>query len=720
LTVEPAAPYQGTVDLTRDQLVAMHPYVVDIPDGKLAGGPATAPTSVKDFKTTRADVDAIFENYLPSFIEGRDRPVPLVIWAHGGLVDKDAGLVVARTQIEWWKANGVFPVHFVWETGLAASLWDAVKDDLPGRSRGLIEEARDKAIEVVVRAVPASIATWGAMKTTAALASEKEKGGAWYFATKLAEFVRANPGAITVHTAGHSAGSIFHSHLVPAILAAGVPSVASLSLLAPAIRVAEFKDRLMKKSVLGRIDRLAIFTMSEAFEKKDTCIGVYGKSLLYLIRASLEREPRAEILGLQECVRRDDDLTGLFGAPGSGSKGVVMWSKTVGGGPYSSTTSTSHGGFDNDSATMNSLARRILGQQDLSLEFPGAAVQRAVGDGLWPTREEAYAYIESRQAAPGAGAGEGRRRALCIGIDMYPPQYRLSGCVADAEAWKLVFEQAGFTVDLLTNKQATRERMVEMIKDLVVSSRAGDVLALQYSGHGTTVEDFDHDEEPEFEGDTALVDEAICPVDFPGGNLLIDDDLGEIWDLLPEGVSLTTFFDSCHSGGSQRDLVLDVPTATDARARIVVLSPRAVAAYRRKRGTQRTRRSVGDNNERGVFFAACQPDEVAWESNGQGDFTKLAVPLLRQALMRSTNEEYFARVTKAFGRTPRQTPVLRPDHLASRRLLAPVADEQKVPGEESPVDALPDPIPTSIPGTVTARDRAIAGVLRSVAKLIET
>ena len=304
----------------------------------------------------------------------------------------------------------------------------------------------------------------------------------------------------------------------------------------------------------------------------------------------------------------------------------------------------------------------------------------------------------------------------------YPAQYRLSGCVADAEAWKLAFEQAGFTVDLLTNKKATRERMVEKIKDLVVSSRAGDVLALQYSGHGTTVEDFNHDEEPEFEGDTALVDEAICPVDFTGGNLLIDDDLGEIWDLLPDGVSLTIFFDSCHSGGSQRDLTLDVPTATDAKARIVVLSPRAVAAYRQKRGKERTRREVGDNNERGVFFAACQPDQVAWESNGQGDFTRLAVPLLRQAMLSSTNEDYFERVTRAFGAHPRQPPVLRPRHLASRPVAGPGRSREggRVAGPRAARSrALPDHADLP-PGPVTARDRAIAALLRSVANLIET
>ena len=285
-----AASTARATGLTRDQLVAMHPYVIDIPDGKLAEGPSSLPTSVSDFKTTKADVDAIFENYLPSYIAGRDAPVPVVVWAHGGLVGKETGLGIAHLQVEWWKKNGAFPVQLVWETGFAASLWDAVKDRLPGQTRGLVDDAKDKAIEVIVRGVPASIPTWGAMKRNAALASEKGEGGAWYFATKLGEFIKANPGAITVHAVGHSAGAIFHSYLVPEMLAAGVRTISSLSLLAPAVRVREFKHRLMKKAVLDKIEKLTLFTMSEAYEKKDTCLGIYGKSLLYLIRASLEQE----------------------------------------------------------------------------------------------------------------------------------------------------------------------------------------------------------------------------------------------------------------------------------------------------------------------------------------------------------------------------------------------------------------------------------------------
>ncbi len=565
-----------------NELVAIHPYVLSVPDGRLADGPSTLPTSVQDYRSTRADVDRLFDTVLPTFLEGRQQPVPLVIWAHGGLVDKAAGLRIAHLQVEWWKANGCFPVHFVWETGFAESLWDAIKDNLPFGGRA-IGDLVDTLVEQAVRAIPASEPTWRAMKTNAELASTPDTGGAWYFAQKLAEFVAGHPGAITVHAAGHSAGSIFHAHLLPRLLEAGLPRVESLSLLAPAVRVTEFKQRLLTPSVLDRIARMTMFTMSEPFEKQDTCLGIYGKSLLYMIRAALEQEPQAEILGLQECVLRDPDLTGLFGAPGSGTKGEVVWSKTVGGGPFSSSDSISHGGFDNDPQTMDSMARRIVGREQLQQRWP---TSRAVPSATWIAPDDARAYLDAR-AANGSRAG-GRRRALCIGIDDYPAPDNLRGCVADATEWQQALAGLGFEVELLVNGEATRENMLERIKKLIVDSQAGDVLALQYAGHGTTVPDLDGDEAVEDSRTGSLVDEAICPVDFAAGNLIVDDDLGEIWDLLPPGVSLTMFFDSCHSGGSQRAVRPMPAPEPDALPRLVSLSRATVRAYEDKRGHQPT------------------------------------------------------------------------------------------------------------------------------------
>ena len=61
---------------------------------------------------------------------------------------------------------------------------------------------------------------------------------------------------------------------------------------------------------------------------------------------------------------------------------------------------------------------------------------------------------------------------------------------------------------------------------------------------------------------------------------------------------------------------------------------------------------------REVLFAACEPDEVAWESHGQGDFTRKAARLLPQAAGRLSNEEFQQAVSAALGPAPRQHPML--------------------------------------------------------------
>ena len=198
--------------------------------------------------------------------------MPLVIWAHGGLVDKAAGLGIAHLQVEWWKTNGCFPVHFVWETGFAESLWDAIKDNLPFGGRA-IGDLLDTLVEQAVRAIPASEPTWRAMKTNAELASTPETGGAWYFAQKLAEFVAGHPGEVTVHAAGHSAGSIFHTHLLPRLL--GPVCRGSNHSRCWRRRAGGRVQAAAHDAVrLDRIARMTMFTMSEPFEKQDSCLGI--------------------------------------------------------------------------------------------------------------------------------------------------------------------------------------------------------------------------------------------------------------------------------------------------------------------------------------------------------------------------------------------------------------------------------------------------------------
>jgi hypothetical protein len=250
----------GFDDDDEQDLEALRPYVVNLTRGALSQDGI--------MQTSVADVDAIFDEHLPRFLAGRAEPVPVVFWAHGGIVSERAGLRIAGDQVPWWVRNGAYPIHFVWETGFTDTLRDLVSwwalRDLGGRG-----------------------APWQSVKRSAQVAAEPG-GGAHYVAQRLARFCREHPGRITVHAAGHSAGAIFHSRFLPAADRLGVRSFGSLQLLAPALRVDEFESTLLP--MIGTsIDRFAMYTLTAAVEQQDCCFRLYPKSLLYLVSEVFER-----------------------------------------------------------------------------------------------------------------------------------------------------------------------------------------------------------------------------------------------------------------------------------------------------------------------------------------------------------------------------------------------------------------------------------------------
>ena len=644
--------------LPQSELDRLRPHVVNLSGGTFSSGGA--------FTTSKKDVDAIFSTHLPAFVAERGGgTVPVVLYAHGGLVDEASGLRIAATQVDWWKANGVYPIHFVWETGLAGAITAAVGDWAHGR-RGWLDDAKDRVLELAARFGQGQ-AIWGQMKLSAEAASA-ENGGARYVAKALGAYCTDHAGSISVHAVGHSAGSIFHSYFIPTALNAGVPAFDSLSLLAPAVRTDVFEKQLVPE--IGRgITSLALFTMTEKLERDDTCLGAYGKSLLYLVRASFEPEEFSPILGLEECLRADPVLARLFGLSGaSGSPGVggaadIIWSKTTSGPLTSCSTSTSHGGFDNDIPTMDSVARRVTGRSRIQ-SFP---VTRDLGDELWPV------------PGPAAPRAAGTHHALCVGINTYPGGDALYGCVADAEAWATQLAAAGFAVRTLLDKEATRQNILLGLLELVANSVAGDVLVFQYAGHGTYIDDLDGDES-EAGNEEKKYDEALCPIDFREGNLIIDDDLGEIFDQLPDGVSLTAFFDSCHSGDATRRLQLQPAEVADLsaasaphgrRARFIIPDEATSRNFRDKRGTPA--RAGKRASAREVLFSACKPTEVAYETGGHGDFTVVASLLVVPSANRLTNAEFLAQVRQAFSSQPRQNPDFTGPRAARTRIfLAPL------------------------------------------------
>lgn len=77
------------------------------------------------FRTTQEDADAIVDEHLAAAraaARQRGKPLRVLVFAPGGLVDEASGLGIAHKQLAWWKANGVYPLYFVWETGLAGTV----------------------------------------------------------------------------------------------------------------------------------------------------------------------------------------------------------------------------------------------------------------------------------------------------------------------------------------------------------------------------------------------------------------------------------------------------------------------------------------------------------------------------------------------------------------------------------------------------------------------
>ena len=145
------------------------------------------------------------------------------------------------------------------------------------------------------------------------------------------------------------------------------------------------------------------------------------------------------------------------------------------------------------------------------------------------------------------------KKALCVGINTYSAGQQnghtsdLKGCVNDANAWgnllKGHFDFSAADIDLVLEQDATKKRMVEGLKNLLHGTAAGDQLVYTFSGHGTY--------RAAKSNNQLDYDQAQCPADFPE-NLLLDNELRELFYNLPAGVQLTVISDSCYSGSVTR------------------------------------------------------------------------------------------------------------------------------------------------------------------------
>jgi hypothetical protein len=638
-----------------------------------------------DFITTRQDVDRIFAVELPAALaeaKAGGRKLRLLFYAHGGLVSESSGISGALDQIEFWKANQIYPVFFIWETGILEVLADLLRKLLIGQ-RGftdILGGATAKVLESLAR--PGGVRAWGNMKLSAQAASAPG-GGAHIVADLAGRFIAAHAADVKIHACGHSAGAIFHAFFLPALAATGA-KVSSLHLLAPAVNIPTFKSMLAPLAGQG-IGAMTMLTMHREFERADTA-GPYPKSLLYFVHHSFEDPDETPILGLEENVTADAEASALFG---SAPHEIVYSVTALGASKRASTRAVHHGDFDNDAPTMNCVCRRILGVDDgvAISDFPQArgrsfdplemlnqelivARQATVASGGGPVgagRGFGAANITGGAGtapAPGnitsAAAPGGRRTALCVGVDAYPPPNTLQGCVNDSRDWEALFQSMQYTVSTLRDGEATRAGITNALARHVSEMKPGDIFLLQYAGHGTQFPD-DTGDEPDNK------DEALCPVDMMTNGFIRDDEIRLILNRVPQGALAVAFIDCCHSGSIVR-MIRELGARdldSSSRPRAIDPTPEMIEVHRR---TRRGGRAVATPFRRDILFAACRDDQVAFESAGHGDFTKAVVPIVRGSSGRGlTNIAIQKLIQEAFGAGARQNPMLDCDTAAESR-----------------------------------------------------
>ena len=322
----------------------------------------------------------------------------VMLYLHGGL---NSEADVARRIIAFRDvclANEIYPVHVMWESGAGETVRSIIADhftDTDNRAGGIgdwlkklrdgVVEAKDWSLELTL-ALPGA-ALWDEMKENARLASEHpdKQGGMQYLARYVEDAVAQNIGGSSpkdweLHIVGHSAGSIFAAYAMKLLTGLGLP-IATINFLAPAVTMELFQKLLVPLIAQKKIPRPGLFILGDEAERDDT-VGPYGKSLLYLVSNAFEHKRGRPLLGMERFVSDRGTaaaadtvpaMNALFKDPLGGLPGIVIAGTAD---PEDSRSqSTSHGGFDNDADTLNSVLCRILGKKKVSA-LPRAFTKR--------------------------------------------------------------------------------------------------------------------------------------------------------------------------------------------------------------------------------------------------------------------------------------------------------------------------------------------------------
>lgn len=278
-----------------------------------------------------------------------DRYDHILFYAHGGVTDVVGAARRTSATRDGFKRNGIYPIHFLWETGLMEEILDILEGKMAARGGKVagFQEAMDFLIEKLAAGIGRAL--WREMKADAARAFERNTQSANAVRTLLG----INNGLkkpYKIHLVGHSAGSNFVSEFMRgwSRLAPKNSSVANCFVLGAACTVAQYERDLRGALDAGSLDHLTIYNLSEQRELDDS-VGPYSKSLLYLVSQAFEEEAAAPILGMEVHSRnlpKHKKQTLLYTA----------------GADQTRTDAKSHGGYGTDLVTLNDILKVVLGK----------------------------------------------------------------------------------------------------------------------------------------------------------------------------------------------------------------------------------------------------------------------------------------------------------------------------------------------------------------------
>lgn len=287
----------------------------------------------------------------------------LMLYMHGGLNNEEASArrVLAMTPV--CKKNGIYPLHIMWESGVFETVRAMIEDKLgaPDREKAqsLFGDARDFFFESTLGKLAKPL--WNEMKENARLASESDRHGRPLAMRSVMEHLQAysKVNALDIHVVAHSAGSILFAHSVEPMLKHRL-QFKTVQMLAPALSVERFMIDLYPKIDRAEIPIPKMYNLNAKAELDDF-VGkswVYGKSLLYLVSNSMESDRGKPIIGMEVGMRTEALLQNLYWQNGQPNPEHLV----LAGSETRDSKSKTHGGFDNDPFTMNSVLNRILGR----------------------------------------------------------------------------------------------------------------------------------------------------------------------------------------------------------------------------------------------------------------------------------------------------------------------------------------------------------------------